>query len=695
MHCAFQCCKIIFMVDYLRKLAIFAGALLALVSVAACGRGGVAIPAVVTESGLAVSDGQGGYTEVFVNGVNIGAAKPGSWPGEFAVTYDEYIDWFDKIAAMNVDFIRVYVTQSPDFYRALLRHNRSAERPLYLIQGIYLDEEMIAEYSDAFCLDGALLASFVSDVETAVAVVHGDAEVAEKPGTASGRYTADVSDYVAAWILGIEWSAEFVIGTDGAHPDTAQFAGEYVYTEGGSPFEVFLAEAAEAAVACDMAGYGCQRPVALSNWVTTDPISHPGEPNPDMEDAVSVDTEHIKATAAFSAGMFASYHVYPYYPDAFSYQLSYVGSGDPYLAYLEELTAHHAMPVLVAEYGIPTSRGRAHENAVTGMCQGYMTEEQQGEYLIELNEAIVASGCMGGLIFSWQDEWFKTTWNSMEQEESSRRPYWHNVESPEQCFGLLAFDAGGAAVVTVDGDAADWEGDEPLAVGDGLALYVRSDGQYVYLLIEGDVSSPVYVPVDTIAGQGNTAWGDMAFAPAADFLLVIDGEDGTRLMTDAYYDVFQYQYSVATELIDTADGQFEKDSGVFAPIYQAMSRGLTLPETGENVPFSAFETGRLSCGLSAESNLADFCFGDGVAELRIPWFLFNVADPSSRLIVDDFYSVGGLAFKETGSFSFGVSAGEGRVAMSGWELGSWEQPEYRERLKASYYILADYFGGWR
>jgi hypothetical protein len=60
--------------------------------------------------------------------------------------------------------------------------------------------------------------------------------------------------------------------------------------------------------------------------------------------------------------------------------------------------------------------------------------------LVSMMNDIQSVGCMGGLIFSWQDEWFKRTWNTTDQEEAERRPYWFSVESPEKTFGLLSFD---------------------------------------------------------------------------------------------------------------------------------------------------------------------------------------------------------------------------------------------------------------
>ena len=299
-----------------------------------------------------------------------------------------------------------------------------------------------------------------------------------------------------------------------------------------------------------------QRPIAITNWITTDPLSHPGEPNPTMEDAVSVNVEHILATDAYTAGFFASYHVYPYYPDLMSYERSYLAgkNPNPYRAYITQLNAYHSMPLLIAEFGIPTSRGKTHENAVTGFNQGHVEETAQGEMLVSMMKDIREVGCMGGLIFSWQDEWFKRTWNTQAQEEAERRPYWFNAESPEKTFGLLAFDPGETDTVLVDGSAAEWNESDVLLKNGGLTLSVRSDEAYVYLLLKtgGTVfgETPLYILVDTIPDQGNTAYNGVSFSRAADFLIVLDGETKSAVLTDPYYDVFHYQYAVQNALVD-------------------------------------------------------------------------------------------------------------------------------------------------
>ncbi len=601
-----------------------------------------AMPAVIRGDRFCLTGANGTPQELFLNGVNLGAASAGNFPGEFGIDKDTYLRWFGYISAMNVRVIRVYVNQMPDFYEALREFNSRAKQPLYLLHGVYANEDMIAEYGDAYAQP--FRESFFGDIRNAVDMIHGKAEVEKRPGNAGGSYTADVSPWVIGWILGIEWDADFVNGTNAAQAGISSYAGTYVITENASPFEAFLAEAAETAIARDLA-YGTQRPVALCNWCTTDPLSHPGEPNPEKEDNAAVDAEHIRATDAFRAGFFASYHVYPYYPEFLSYDSAYLQGSDPdpYLQYLEALVDYHSMPVLISEYGIPASRGIAHENVVTGMTQGFVSEKQQAEWLIALNRDIRAAGCAGGPIFTWQDEWFKRNWNTMDYEVPDRRPFWYNAQCPEECFGLLAFDPGEKTTAAViDGDAGEWRDDSPVIEYDGLSVYARSDAGYLYLLVRGEGFDPqadtVYLPIDVLPDRGNTHTDDLRFAQGAEYLLRLQGRENSAVTVDAAYDAFQFSYSHQHPFFDPLPGQYEHDSGYFNPIYLALNRPMLLPQTGEETPFTRFETGRRRYGNAQEDTLADFCFGADFAEIRLPWELIGFMDPSARQVMGDLFS---------------------------------------------------------
>ena len=655
------------------------------------------------KSFLARNNG-GIFEPFFVKGVDIGAAKPGYWPGEFGIPKEDYARWFQLIGEMNANTIRVYVPQMPGFYDALLAYNLNAEKPLYLIQGIYMNEELIANYLDAYCNDGELIHSFQHDLKNTIDIIHGNADVEKLPGNAGGIYTSDVSNYVIGYLPGIEFSADFVMGTNEKNPDKTSFSGTYVSTIDASPFEVFLAESQDYMISYETDKYDVQRPIAITNWVTTDPLSHPGEPNPGMEDAVSIDVEHIQATAAYTAGFFASYHVYSYYPDLMSYDPAYTTgeNPNPYRSYLADLNAYHTMPVLIAEFGIPTSRGKTHVNAITGFDQGNIEETAQGNMLVSMMDDIREVGCMGGLIFSWQDEWFKRTWNTTDQEEAERRPYWYSVESPEKSFGLLSFDPGATSTVLIDGKTDDWSDENIVSESGGLRLRVKSDEAYLYFMIDLNGlqfgQDSVYIAADTIPDQGNYSYEGISFAQAADFLIKLNTETNSVMLVDPYYDVFQYQYSVQNTLVEPIAHQTEKNSGAFVPLYAAMNRVLVLPDSDTVIPFSKFDAGELTYGITDPTNesfnsLADFYAGDGVIELRIPWLLFNVRDPGTKNIIADWNKTGAVTGQTIDSFSFAVfsSQSTGPISFGTYQWEPWDLPTYHERLKKSYPIVRDCF----
>ncbi|MCK7487627.1 MAG: hypothetical protein MZU97_20500 [Bacillus subtilis] len=86
--------------------------------------------------------------------------------------------------------------------------------------------------------------------------------------------------------------------------------------------------------------------------------------------------------------------------------------------------------------------GMAHLNPTNHYNQGQHSEDEQGEILVKLIDDIVAANCMGALLFSWQDEWFKRTWNTMDFDLEWQRPFWSNVRTNEQMFGIARLRPG-------------------------------------------------------------------------------------------------------------------------------------------------------------------------------------------------------------------------------------------------------------
>ncbi|MDD6203942.1 MAG: family 2 glycosyl transferase [Firmicutes bacterium] len=656
----------------------------------------------------------GEWQQMFMRGVNIGATEPGLFPGDLTISYETYYRWFGYISDMNCNCIRVYTLMPPQFYQALRDFNSKAANELYLYQGIWVNEDDIERLSDAYAENEKILNDFTADAINLVNVIHGNAKIAETAGEAYGTYIADVSQWMAGWVIGIEWEPNFVINTDKQHPDKKDYDGEYLYTQTASPFEAFLCRVGDAMIKHETENYSFQIPFAFSNWITTDPLVHPNEPHVD-EDKATVNIENVKCRN-FGAGMFASYHIYPYYPDSLNYQLDYLeyvdeeGNVNTYLAYLEDLKLAHTIPIIVAEFGIPTSRGMGHES-VMGYNQGMVDETEQGRMLIDMLESIHDAKYAGGIVFTWQDEWFKRTWNNVMFDIADRRPYWSNIQTTEQCFGILSFDPGKESMACyVDGDISEWKDIAPTVTTNQGSLYIKSDERYLYMMIDAAdydfENDTLIIPINTISEQGNTkaAEYNAEFDEAADFLIYINGKDNSHIFVDRYYDAFNYYFLESKMLTDikSEENASQKDSGMFDIMRLCYGYNLTVKGTGEVVPDKAYETGKLRYGNSNPGSedyksLSDFCYKDGKLEIRIPWQLLNVMDPSSKQQISDFWKTQVISAQSYESFDLGFAyrssdAERLTVSLNGnYEYGGWNTPSWHERLKPSYYELKGYF----
>lgn len=655
----------------------------------------------------------GDWKQMFMRGVNIGATEPGLFPGDLTISYDTYYRWFGYISEMNCNCIRIYTLMPPQFYQALGDFNKKAKNKLYLYQGIWVNEEDIERLSDTYAENEKILNDFTTDAVNLVNVIHGKAKIAETAGEAYGTYNTDVSPWLVGWIIGIEWDPNFVINTNNQHPDKKDYDGEYLYTQTASPFEAFLCRVGDALIKHEAKTYKFQVPLAFSNWITTDPLTHPNEPHFD-EDKTTVNTENVKCRN-FGPGMFASYHIYPYYPDSLNYQEDYLeytddsGKVNTYEAYLEDLKLAHTMPIIVAEFGIPTSRGMGHES-VMGYNQGMVDETAQGAMLIDMLGSIENAKYAGGIVFTWQDEWFKRTWNNVMFDIADRRPYWSNIQTTEQCFGLLAFDPGKESMAAyVDGDVSEWRNTKPTVTTAQGKLYIKSDERHLYIMLDAGnydfEKDTLLIPINTIADQGSlkAAQYNAEFDTAADFLIYINGKNNSHIYVDRYYDAFNYYFLESKKLSDikAEENSGVKNSGMFDIMRLCYGYNLTVKGTNQVVPDKAYETGKLRYGngnpkAQEYKSLSDFYFKNGKLEIRIPWQLLNVMDPSGKQQISDFRKTQVISPQAYQSFDFGFAYRTGaeslKITLGGsYEYNGWNTPTWHERLKLAYYELQNYF----
>jgi hypothetical protein len=138
---------------------------------------------------------------LFIRGVNLGAGSAGHFPGEFAITKADYRRWLRFARSLHANAIRVYALHPPELYEALKEENAAHPRdPIWLFQEVWTE---LPERNDFW--DDAFTRQFDSSIREAVDAIHGNATLVPRPGHAAGRYTADVSPYLAGWLLGREW----------------------------------------------------------------------------------------------------------------------------------------------------------------------------------------------------------------------------------------------------------------------------------------------------------------------------------------------------------------------------------------------------------------------------------------------------------------------------------------------------------
>lgn len=645
-----------------------------------------------------------GKKEFEIRGVNMGPGIPGEWSTDFAIDKETYLRWFEQIQEMGANVIRVYTIQADDFYEAFYEYNKDREEPLYLLHGVWVNDYVQYSHRDAY--DDKFLGALIEDCRTVVDVIHGNKKISlgRMASAGSGFYRRDISPWVIGYILGVEWEDVTVVYTDKKYSTSQSdrsYEGEYLYSAPeATPFEVMLTQVGDKIIEYESKRYKQQRLIAFSNWPTTDPFTYPETVTDFFMKCAQVDVEHIKGTDSFLAGQFASYHVYPYYPDylahvddwsayglnAEDYALD-EGKHNTYRAYLQMLTNHHTMPVVISEFGVSTGRGMAHRDQNTGRNQGNMSEQEQGQALVDCWTDIKSSGCNGGCVFSWQDEWFKRTWNTMHAVDLKRTPYWSDYQTNEQYFGLLSFDPGKEkSICYVDGDVSEWTEDDLVSEQDGLQFEEEA----------------IYLPIDTTQKTGSSYCENngLLFDRAADFLLVLDGSSNSRLLVQERYDTLRSTYAQNVRGFDTyvKENQPEKNSPLFEPVDMILNLEL-LGESGEYITRSeAFETGYLTYGnanpdSSDFNSLADFiCNGDDI-EVKLPWQLLNFADPSNMEIHDDYYDGNyGVAYQniDTMYVGAGTEKTKGRIRLLPLSLEGWgNDVTSHERLKRSYYILKD------
>ncbi len=730
----------------------------------------------------------GAWKPVYLAGVDLTAALPGHFPVDSVIDPALYSDWLLKISELGANTLRAYTILPPAFYRAFFQFNTSSSRPpLRLLQGISLAEPPRGDLFERLYYQACQ-----KEIRDTIDVIHGQGDIGATQAHAGGIFPNNVASWVAGFLVGQPWLSHVVTANNQLHPELTQYQGTYLEVPLGSPTEIFLAQMINYAAEYEETKYNWQHSAAFLSWPTLDPMRHPTEstfleevsirralgerfPVPagpyDDDDAVSLDPTHLRARERFPAGYFAAYSVFPFYPDFISREPKYLEAQDsegsnPFLGYLRELkAATRGIPLLITDYGIPTSLGIGHFSPA-GFHEGGMIEGQQGELLARFTRNIFDSGAAGGLAFEWIDQWFRQSWLVRNYETpAERRILWTNFMDPAQYYGLIAADPHRRSQHHLSGEASEWGQNPPfyyelsskqyLPAGDRYdparklkALYADADESFLYLrLVVGKLDNDndgqadwkeanYLIGISTAPGQAGLTYlpfiAPVRFPMGMTYAVELSGPQSSRIWIASSYDPFQIvpvegipaQTVLASKLgwrpkvtdtgsfvpqvIEPNRRRFSRDRRYFAPDRYdrgVLRYGSLNPKAPDYDPLAEWHA-------NIQTNTID---------LRIPWNLLNVTDPSTLKVFAGLERDGTAVTADTSGFLMvafsyrpleasrlrpimeqGHPIADALPGMAGpatilaaaykeYRWAQWDAPQFDLRVKDSYAILRKAF----
>ena len=632
------------------------------------------VPFSVNKDYLTVWNGET-YEPFFVKGVNLGVARPGTYPGEMDATAEQYRQWFKEIRDAGFNSIRIYTLHRPQFYDELLAYNTlNPQHPLFFFQGVWLNEELAGYTNDLYFMKD----TFQVEIRENVDCVHGRNSIPQRFGKAYGEYTADVSRWNIGYIIGREVYPDEILTTNDRNKTIKSFSGKAFEIQNATPSEAWITSNLDYLVDYERTTYNTQRPVSMSSWPTLDPLHHPTEPNR-SEDTASVDMSKLRYVDA-PAGMFISYHAYPYYPDFISASPDYNGTFDKYgpnsyLAYLIDLKNHYEnFPLVIAEFGVPSSWGVAHYSS-SGMNHGGFDEKGQGETNIRLFQTIFNARLGGGIHFAWLDEWFKNTWIT-DPIDNGNKTLWHNITAAEQNFGLKKFVA--------KRDWQQWEVFDSTAVVKQLDVLQNYDFLELRIQLKDnfEILDELWVALDTY----DSALGEIRLPNGqllnhgAEFVLHITRHSARLYVTEAY-DLFALWHRITTPA----------------------QRHQSIPSNGEpwkivrwmnnSGPMDIQFIGDLKVNISVQptSSKDAVMIDNNVLSIRLPWILINFSDPSKMLVFHDDKLTPGYESRTSDGIAVTIAYQNQLFATSSrytWPTWIWVlREDVEEELKPAYWDM--------
>ncbi len=610
----------------------------------------------ITPDGMQVKSGED-WTDFEIKGFNINAALPGS--DSASRDYESYQALLEIALDTGANTIRVYDLLPPEFYRALYNVNAASEDgTLYLIQSIAPPDEITGENAVNTIDD------YRRKIEQTVRAVYGDGSVTN--GEEEYSYQQDMSQYLLAFEITPDLTDAQVTRLIGQNGD---FSYSGTYFSATDPMESYLAALCDHVLQTTVSEYGCKVPVGaqVNPGLLPDVVWNEGD--------TSCNPGNIQATQAGEGYLFSAVTLLQDDNAVvnFAQQLSYTDSeGDyPFGGYVSQVIETLGGEVLVDGVSASTAVNMYEKDStVYGL-----SEEEQGEALVRMLEAVEQSGALGGLVSDLNDSWSGLS----EEEDAFTVPkdnncMWFNAADKEQTKGVVA----------IEPNTPDETGME-LNDNNGRVSQIQlshNEGYlYITVLLSEDIDydeEQLFIGFDTV--QRN------------------DGE---------YY----YSSDYFANSLSGMEFVIEFESRVSASLYVTPSynRSNGQYQTQESYTGEYDLVAVLNYGSFDESNTQFFQTGSTV-RLRIPWSMLNVTDPVGKLVIDD-ETTGALSGdvkttvtegalvsilignKEDQDTTYIFPVTKKSPGYKVYEWSSWETVDFTIRSKQSCSILRNYFNG--
>ena len=628
-------------------------------------------------------------------GVNLNSIKPGNFSNDKVITEEEYLNWITIIDNMGANCIKVPDIMDNNFYNALYKFNEDKKDPIYVIQGIYFDEVDLKNGKDIQSEE--IEEKFKKHIKLIIDSIHGNSFDLNED-IKNEYYNTDISDYLIGYTLGIEFARNDLIHTELIN-NKDSYNGKYFYTNNdASSFESYIAKMADYLVEYEYKQYKEQKLVGFIGSSNNYKELNSSNQNEDNSIKDYINPNNINSKGKLKTGIFASYNLYPSYTNMNENQ-------DNIEEYVNELKNTHKIPIIIGEYGVPSSRNSADFNTDTN--KGYINEQEQGEILVDTYRTINDANIAGSFIFELQDSWQRTSWNTKELKILDRAPYWSDAQDYSQNFGLIAFDPGQAnSKLYPDEKIDEWDNKNIINKNDDISLSMKSDEKYLYFMLKSENTinldkQDIYVYLDITPNSGSTKSSqlNLNFDKPVDFIIEIKDRENAKVLVHEYYNYFSLnqnkkEYQKRPDLISV-----QSDMDEFSPIYIETSPRMYVEDLKKIVESKKIETGKLVHGNSNPLNenynsASDFYVGNDYIEIRVPWSLLNFMDPSTKQIMDDIYKYFSAKPMIINEINVGVTIKENeeikeKLDSTKFKLNSWIKPNYHQRLKKSYYIIKD------